>query len=128
MALILLQVKTHFDAAHALRNYEGRCANIHGHRWVIEVTVGPWIPEELDASGLAVDFADLKKAVDRIVSQWDHEFINNTMDESPSAENLGLAIFGELRASLIPVREVNVWETPENCAIIVSTAGVVSCQ
>ena len=53
-----VSAQAHYDAAHFLRNYEGKCNRLHGHRYVIEAAVS--VPE-LDSSGMAFDFSDLKR-------------------------------------------------------------------
>ena len=53
-----LMVEDTFDAAHALRGYDGPCENLHGHTWKVEVTIEA---EKLDKIGLVVDFKDMKK-------------------------------------------------------------------
>ena len=60
-----LSAQAHYDAAHFLRNYEGKCSRLHGHRYVVEAALQATV---LDDSGIAFDFIDLKKLV--IFSLW----------------------------------------------------------
>lgn len=62
-----LKVKSHFDAAHFLPWHEGKCKNLHGHRWEVEVEIGA---KELDENGIVIDFGDIEKLLP------DHQFLN----------------------------------------------------
>jgi len=76
-----------FDAAHHLQYYDGMCARLHGHTWKIEVYVS--MPPDRDRDGIAIDFKELKPAIDAALP--DHLLLNDTMltrGDSPSAENL----------------------------------------
>lgn len=96
-----------FDGAHKLLNYNGKCENLHGHTWTIHVTVDA----KVDESGIAFDFAELKKIVeDNVLDVLDHSYINEVI-EHPSAENIALWMWGRLEES-IPIFEVKVFETP----------------
>ena len=115
-----LTVKSSFAAAHRLRDYSGKCENLHGHNWVVEVQVGA---ESLNAIGLAIDFKDLKSATDTVLERLDHKFLNDLepfKDENPSSENIARWIFEALKERLVafPVslRQVSVWENPNSCA------------
>ena len=106
-----LIVKCHFDAAHHLPNYVGKCANLHGHRWEVEVVV-EGIPAK--TSGMIVDFKILKEAIDKILP--DHRLLNEVLI-NPTAELLARGIFNELLlpCEKLPVRliSVTIWETPD---------------
>ncbi len=67
-------VETAFSAAHLLRQYEGKCENLHGHNWKVEVTVSA---ARLDEKGLAVDFKKLKEIADNFVEKFDHANLND---------------------------------------------------
>lgn len=116
-----ISVRLHFDAAHALRGYQGKCENLHGHRY--EVVVGV-LAAQLNDIGLAYDFTELKRHLDSILSRFDHTNLNETspFDKiNPSAENIATTIHSELQPLLsdAPVRisSVEVWESPENHVI-----------
>lgn len=111
-----LTVTKRFAAAHRLQNYQGQCANLHGHTWQLEVTVKG---EKLDHNGMLLDFKTLKELVGRVTSDLDHQYLNDLPFFSrinPTAENLARHIYGRLRALLAPELKldlVRVWESPD---------------
>src|SRR5579862_2565599 len=83
-----VSVEQTFAAGHALRNYRGKCENVHGHNYRVRVTVQG---DQLDATGLLVDFLEVNQLISGVVEYLDHQFINNLppFDElNPSAENI----------------------------------------
>ena len=71
-----LKTNASFDSAHFLSGYEGKCANIHGHHWVIEVTVcGDELQENGTKRGMLIDFVYMKKAVRTLADSYDHALI-----------------------------------------------------
>jgi 6-pyruvoyltetrahydropterin/6-carboxytetrahydropterin synthase len=109
-------IQRHFDAAHALRGYAGRCENLHGHRYEVAVCLAA---EELNDIGLAYDFTELKAVLEeRVLSLLDHTNLNEVspFDElNPSAENIAHFIYGRLAEALpqADIRWVRVWESPD---------------
>jgi 6-pyruvoyltetrahydropterin/6-carboxytetrahydropterin synthase len=115
-----VSVEYSFAAGHALRNYKGKCENIHGHNYRVQVTVAG---DTLNDAGLLVDFSDLKKEIRLLVSRFDHQFLNQVapFDQlNPSAENLARyisdSIGPELRRQGLQVQAVTVWETDTSSA------------
>lgn len=125
----LITSESSFDAAHFLTNYEGKCKNIHGHRWKVVVT----IKGEL-TNGMLVDFGDFKKDIKDLCDYFDHSFIveKGSLDKKlfdllnkqfvlrvvefrTTAENFSKYIFEEM-SKKYSVKEVCVYETPNNCA------------
>ena len=109
-----LRVKTYFDAAHKLENYQGKCSKIHGHRWTVEVFV---TGEKLNTTGLLVDFSVLKKNLERIVEGLDHSFLNDNKEiGNPTAENISRFIFHKFEklSESVKLEKVRVWESPES--------------
>ena len=77
-----------FDAAHKLPHYDGKCQNLHGHSWKIQVKVLGKVQTEGPKQGMIVDFSDLKDTVNRVVlGDLDHHYLNDFLD-NPTAENL----------------------------------------
>jgi len=111
-----ISVERHFDAAHYLRGYKGKCEQMHGHRYRVVVRVEA---EGLNDIGLACDFTDLKRYLDDILSRFDHTCLNDVapFDKmNPSAENIAATIYNELKGRLAadPVKLtcVEAWESP----------------
>lgn len=132
-----LKTSAAFDSAHFLSGYVGKCANLHGHRWVIEVEAGQETLQETgEKRGMVIDFGDLKHEVRAIADHYDHAVICETgtlrpatlaafADEGfrlievpyrPTAEHFAKAFFDALHAKGFPVLAVTVYETPDNCA------------
>ena len=117
-----LTVKTNFAAAHSLRNYDGDCARLHGHTWVVEVSV---LGEELDEAGILIDFKKLKRLIAEMIEELDHSYINevpyfNAHDKynNPTAENLARYIYINIKKELqnlkynVKISKVRLWESP----------------
>ena len=118
-----VSVEETFAAGHALRNYHGKCENVHGHNYRVRVTLEG---DALGSNGLLVDFVDVKKQLVEIINRLDHQFINDVEPFTvlnPSAENLAKYFYDELSGKLsnhseVPVRiaEVRIWETDTSIA------------
>ena len=132
-----LQSEASFDAAHFLKGYAGKCANLHGHRWRVLAEIGgealiPAGPE----TGMLMDFSHIKGALRGLTDGLDHRLLlekNSLRPETEAAlaaegfdmvtfpfrttaENLARWFYDRLREQGFPVSGVTVWETPENCA------------
>jgi len=116
-----VSVEETFAAGHALRNYKGKCENVHGHNYRVQVTLsGP----ELDSIGLLVDFVVVKKLMQTAVDRLDHQYLNDLAPFdvlNPSAENMAKYFYDEISGGLgqsTPVRlgQVRVWETDTSSA------------
>jgi 6-pyruvoyltetrahydropterin/6-carboxytetrahydropterin synthase len=116
-------VEAGFSSGHYLRNYHGKCENPHGHNYKVFVTL---IGEELDETGLLLDFKMLKQVVRPVVEYLDHRMINDLkpFDEiNPSAENLARYFYLETRQQLhemtggrVTVKDSTVYETDTSFA------------
>ena len=112
-----------FAAGHALRNYRGKCENVHGHNYRCQVTLEG---RELDSVGLLVDFVELKKVVHAVLDRLDHQWLNEfpPFDVlNPSAENMARYFYREISALLkartggrVCVKLVKLWETDTSTA------------
>jgi 6-pyruvoyltetrahydropterin/6-carboxytetrahydropterin synthase len=132
-----LKTSASFDSAHFLKGYNGKCANIHGHRWTIEAEVrSSSLIEEGEKRGMIIDFGDIKKAVRTLADSLDHTLIyevdslkEKTLEAlrgegfkltevpfRPTAENFAEYFFNKLKGEGLPVSRVTVYETPDNCA------------
>lgn len=132
-----LQTNASFDSAHFLKGYEGKCSNIHGHRWQVEVTVAS---EDVEAEGpirgMIVDFKTLKEDLKSLADAFDHKLIieegslRDTTKEAlkeegfamvelpfrPTAEQLAEYFYDKMEEKNYQVVLVKVYETPNNCA------------
>ena len=115
-----ISVECTFAAGHALRNYKGKCENVHGHNYKIRVTLAG---EKLNAAGLLMDFVELRRGIKSLVEKLDHRFLNDfpPFDQlNPSAENLAKYFCDELepqaRNQGLQVHAVTVWETDTTSA------------
>jgi len=110
-----------FAAGHALRNYRGKCENVHGHNYRCQVTVEG---AELDSIGLLVDFVELKRVLHTVVDRLDHQWLNDLPPFdvlNPSAENIAKYIHDEVSAGLgerngARIGIVRLWETDTSSA------------
>ena len=109
-----------FAAGHALRNYKGKCENVHGHNYKVRVTLSG---AKLNADGLLMDFVELRAEIKKLVEKLDHHFLNEIppFDKlNPSAENLAEYICGEIepraQSQDLHVQGVTVWETDTTSA------------
>ena len=126
-----------FDGAHFLKNYDGKCRNLHGHHWRVTAQIkGEALQHTRQEAGMVVDFGDLKRVLREICNYFDHALIyeRNSLkpatlaalkDEGfllravpfrPTAENLARYFFDVLQARGLSVCRTEVYETPVNCA------------
>ena len=132
-----LKTEQSFDSAHFLADYVGKCRNIHGHRWRVIIEIqGDALLASGEKRGMLVDFGDLKNDLKKLADELDHSFIiesgslkDATMealrDEEfrivefpfrPTAENFAKYFYDRMSGLGYRVREVVVYETPNNCA------------
>ena len=132
-----LKTKASFDSAHFLKDYEGKCSNIHGHRWTVEIEVGAeTLEHDTQNRGMVVDFSNLKKDLRALADHFDHSLIMETgslkqatedallaenlrivkVDFRPTAENFAKYIYDEMTSRGYNVREASGYETPNNVA------------
>lgn len=133
-----LRTSASFDSAHFLAGYNGKCANIHGHRWKLELCIsGSELEAEGDKRGMLIDFGDIKREVKKLADSFDHALIYERgslkpkttealedegfrlicVDFRPTAECLAKEFYRILKDKGLPVKSVTVYETPENCAV-----------
>jgi 6-pyruvoyltetrahydropterin/6-carboxytetrahydropterin synthase len=119
--MFVVSVQAHYDSAHYLRNYRGKCERLHGHRYVVELALAS---TELDAAGIAFDFVVVKKFLRELADHLDHQCLNDLepfTEKEPSAENQARWFWEELKqrfpeeigAAMLYTR---VWETPTQWA------------
>jgi 6-pyruvoyltetrahydropterin/6-carboxytetrahydropterin synthase len=116
-----VMIERNFSSAHQLRGYKGKCENLHGHNYKIEIYARG---RELDNIGLLVDFGELKAAADEVVQYLDHRNINELppfdVELNPSAENLARYILERVASRVgderVQVYKVRCFETPTSIA------------
>ena len=139
-----LQSEASFDAAHFLKGYDGKCKNIHGHRWRIVVRVeGSRLIPTGPKAGMLLDFGDLKSALTELADEFDHALLveEGTLKDSTvkalqdedfrliflpfrtTAENFSRYFYDRLTARGLTPAEVQVYETPNNCAVYTGEGG-----
>jgi 6-pyruvoyltetrahydropterin/6-carboxytetrahydropterin synthase len=106
-----------FDSAHQLEDYAGKCRQLHGHTYKLEVTV----KGEMGESGMVFDFSILKKVVtERVISQLDHKYLNEVFDFNPTSENMVVWIFEQIDGCFegqpCVLDGVKLWETATSYA------------
>ncbi len=115
-----VSVEETFAAAHQLREYKGKCENLHGHNYRVRITV---MAKDLDRTGLVVDFVELKRGMRAVVERLDHKYLNemppfDTLN--PSAENLAKYFYDQMPPSLksgrARIASVKIWETETSTA------------
>ncbi|MFC1753896.1 6-carboxytetrahydropterin synthase QueD [Thermoproteota archaeon] len=103
---MLLTKEFTFDSAHKLSWHTGKCKDMHGHSYKLQVTVSG----ELDENGIVIDFGDMKKIVsEKVLVFLDHKNLNDVLD-NPTAENIAVWIWNKLKSEL-DLHEIKLWET-----------------
>ena len=115
-----LKIIRNFAAAHQLPLSKTKCENLHGHNWKVEVCI---TGNDLDQSGMLIDFGILKTHVDSILNELDHQFLNDLpfcKELSPSSENIAHYIAKQLDDQIktygVSVSRVTAWESDDACA------------
>ena len=110
-----LTIETSFSAAHQIRGYKGKCEDLHGHNWKVQVHV---LADKLNEIDIAIDFHDLKRHTNEIIEQLDHVFLNDIFpftEINPSSENIARWIFDSLKRKIndenVRVSAITVWES-----------------
>lgn len=112
-----LKVEANFSSAHNLREYKGKCEELHGHNWRVEAVIKS---DKLDSLGMVVDFKDIKKELNVILGDLDHKYLNDLepfKTVNPTSENIARYIFGRLKISLPLTASVTVWENDTSAAV-----------
>src|SRR6266542_1056346 len=116
-----VMIERNFSSAHQLRGYKGKCENLHGHNYKIEIYARG---SELNNIGLLVDFVELKEAADDLVTYLDHKNLNElepfVVEQNPSAENVARFVLERLASKInddrVQIYKVRCFETPTSVA------------
>ena len=119
--MYVVSVQAHYDAAHFLRHYHGKCERLHGHRYVVEVALSAGT---LNQAGIAFDFVDVKRYLKELADGFDHQNLNEVppfTEIEPSAENQARFFYEALKRRLPAAMAdallyARVWETPTQWA------------
>ncbi|PTN07947.1 6-carboxytetrahydropterin synthase QueD [Nitrosomonas aestuarii] len=140
---MLITRKLEFDAGHRISTHNSQCRHLHGHRYVIEITLSGNIISEKGVAqqGMVMDFSEVKRiAKSALVDKWDHAFLvysgdapvmqflqsledhkTVVLDVQPTAENLAVIAFGildeayqDIYGNHLQLEQVRLFETP-NC-------------
>jgi len=110
-----LRIISNFAAAHQLREFNGKCEQLHGHNWKVEVYIEG---DELGHGGMLIDFGEVKKETKKVLEELDHKFLNELEDFkviNPSSENIARYIYKSLKHTLnnenVRVSRITAWES-----------------
>jgi 6-pyruvoyltetrahydropterin/6-carboxytetrahydropterin synthase len=102
-----------FSAAHRLLNYKGKCARQHGHTWTVQIE----LTGSLNKLGMIVDFNDVKALADEVLSNYDHQDLNEFFAQ-PTCEYITLRLFDQFSDEMrrksfqnIALKSITVWES-----------------
>jgi len=118
--MYFLSITDDFAAAHWLEGYRGACAELHGHTWKVEVTVGA---EKVRGLGMVVDFKDLKRIFKKTLAVFDHSCLNKHLPKglNPTCENMARELYYMLKREfeyfenegIFTLVGVTVWESKD---------------
>jgi 6-pyruvoyltetrahydropterin/6-carboxytetrahydropterin synthase len=111
-----IKVEGNFSSAHNLRGYKGKCEELHGHNWRVEVEIAS---NKLDKTGMVLDFKVLRMKLDKILEKLDHKHLNNIpyfKKVNPSSEHLAKYIYQSLKSKISGIKSVTVWENNTSSA------------
>ena len=108
-------IKKSFSAAHLLKEIGGKCEELHGHNFLVEVSVAS---ESLNSEGLLIDFRVVKRWTDDVLEQLDHKYLNEIeyfKNINPSSEQLARFLYDRIseksRQANVTLLRVTVWES-----------------
>lgn len=116
-----VSVKSSFSAAHKLTDIGGRCENLHGHNFAVEVCIRS---EHLTEQGVVIDFRELKSYLSEILEGLDHHFLNQITpftNHNPSSEHIARFIHDEMKKKIEKRKirallRIHVWESDSSRA------------
>jgi len=103
-----------FHASHQIPNHDGLCQNLHGHSYLLYITVQGKVDPK---TGMVIDFDEMDRIVrENVLKKLDHSFLNNNIP-LPSCENIAVWIWNQVKANLTGLFEVKLYETHDSCVI-----------
>jgi 6-pyruvoyltetrahydropterin/6-carboxytetrahydropterin synthase len=114
-----LMIESTFAAAHQVREQGGKCENLHGHTWKVQV----FVAGELNELGMVIDFQKIKEFLKNSLAEYDHAFLNELADfkmENPTAENIAKNLAGKIQMQIknekVKLTKITVWESATSAA------------
>lgn len=121
---VLVSKEFTFDSAHHLHCYEGKCKNLHGHTYKLQVVMRG----RVDERGIVIDFGDIKRiAKERVIDRLDHQYLNEVLPPmNTTAENMIVWMYEQINEGLVQeglcpavkLEELRLWETPTSYAAV----------
>ncbi len=114
--MFTVKVEGSFSSAHNLRGYKGKCEDLHGHNWKVEISAAK---DSLDKIGMVLDFKLLKARLSQVLEPLDHAYLNNVAyfkKVNPTSENIAQYIYRKLKPGIPSLRSVTVWENVASAA------------
>jgi len=111
-----IKIEGDFSSAHNLRGYKGKCEELHGHNWKVEVIVAS---NKLDKIGMVMDFKFLKQKLHNLLEKLDHKYLNNLAyfkKVNPTSENIAKYLYDRLKTEAANLYSVTVWESDKASA------------
>jgi 6-pyruvoyltetrahydropterin/6-carboxytetrahydropterin synthase len=111
-----IKVEANFSSAHNLRGYKGKCEDLHGHNWKVEVVAAK---NKLDKIGMVADFRFVKDRLNVVTEELDHKYLNNIpyfKKVNPTSENIAKYIYDRLKSHISGLKSVTVWESENSSA------------
>lgn len=114
---ISVTIREKFDAAHFLRDYEGKCAGLHGHTYFVEITVSG---TQLRQNGILIDFGEMKSIINSTIEEIDHKYLNEIppfTEQSPTGENLAIYLAEGIKDKLpsdVRLTRIVIYESPDS--------------
>ncbi|MFA6216984.1 MAG: 6-carboxytetrahydropterin synthase QueD [Candidatus Omnitrophota bacterium] len=114
--MFTIKVEGSFSSAHNLRGYKGKCEDLHGHNWKVEISAAG---DTLDKIGMVLDFKFLKARLSKVLEPLDHAYLNNVAyfkKVNPTSENIAKYIYQKLKSGIPCLKSVTVWENVASAA------------
>lgn len=111
-----IKVESSFSSAHNLRGYKGKCEDLHGHNWRVQIEIEK---KDLDKTGMVLDFRSVKMLLNSLLDKLDHKYLNKIpyfMKVNPTSESIAKYIYDTLKKKAPFLKSVTVWESENCCA------------
>ena len=111
-----IRVESTFSSAHNLRHYKGKCEELHGHNWKVEIALAS---DSLDKCGMVMDFTELKAGLREELERLDHKYLNTIPyfeKVNPTSEHIAGYLYGIFKTKFPSLKSVTVWENATSSA------------